>query len=225
MSSIDKLVVAALVEDDRKRKAGMKWKHDKKKAFEERVGVIENSLVSPRAYYYIVSLNDEPVSFEHFKDRDPNVRATQGIYSLTYFPDTDYKQKKGQPYVIGQDLIRWRITCSGYPHWKCLAKRIPELGWIDRNTNISRGLFAIAKQHPGLTLMFTPKLDEYCEMIQKKADELGIDIDHKPLVAYKCSQKDYEEKFKNKQLSEIKQFYHYMKEINEAEKESIEHGE
>lgn len=224
-SGIVQLIQAAMLEDDAKNRIGIKYSRERKKAFEEQVGVIEDTLISPRAYLYIVSLKEEPVSFEHFKDRDPNVTSTQGMYTIKYIPSTDRRSIKGKPYQIGQDLIRWRVMCSGYPHWKCLAKRIPELGWLDRNTSITRELFAIAKEHPGMAFFFTVDWVRYANMIEEKAEAMGIDIDNKPFVAYKCSREDYLEKYNVKHLAEKKQFYHYMKEINAAEKESLEDAE
>ena len=224
-SGIVQLIQAAMLESDARNRMSLKYSKERKKAFEEQVGAIENTLISPRVYYYVVDLRDEPVSFDKFTDRDPNVISTQGLYTIRYIPTTQRGSNKAKPFQIGQDLIRWRIMCSGPAHWKCLAKRIPELGWLDRNTTLTRDMFAMAKRHPSMAFFFTIKWDEYSKKIIKKAEEMGVDIDNKPFVAYKCSQQDFKEKYSKKHLAEKKQFYHYMKEINEAEKESIEHGE
>ena len=189
------------------------------------MGITENSLISPRAYNYIVDLRDKPVSIESFENKDPNVRGTRGLYSIKYIPSTDINYKEGYHYQIGQDLIRWKVLCSGYPMWKALAKRIPELGWLDRNSTLSVELFGIAQCHPGMPVWFTIRWEDYTNKINAKAEEESIDIDKRPLVAYKCSLSKYETEYKGKELAKIKEYNDYAAIYNQIRKETTKDGE
>lgn len=223
MTDLQKLAAMALIEDNKNHKIRLKLKKQRQTFLDER-GIIENSLISPRAYNYIVDLREKPVSIESFQNKDPNVRGTRGFYSIKYIPSTDIKYKEGLHFQIGQDLIRWRVLCSGYPMWKALAKRIPELGWLDRNSTLSSELFGIAQCHPGMPVWFTIKWEEYTNKINAKAEEENIDIDKRPLVAYKCSQSEYEAEYKGKELADIKEYNDYAAIYNQTRKEITEHG-
>lgn len=219
MSSLQNVMAAVLISDSKQHKERLRLK-EQNEAYWYGVGVIENSLISPHSYNKIVSLLDEPVSFQHFKNMDPTVTGTKGLYTIRYIPESDSRYIKGLHYQIGQDLLYWRVMCSGYTQWKALASKIPELGWIDRNSNICHELFAIAKSHPGLAFNFTVDWVRYSQMINKKAEEAGIDIDNKPFMAYICSQEDYEKLFKGKQLAKKKEYNDYVKEVAEVRKET-----
>ena len=223
MNELQKLTAMALIEDNKQHKIRLKLKKQRQTYLDER-GIIENSLISPRAYNYIASCADEPVSAENFQNKDPNIFGTRGFYSIKYIPSTDIKYKEGLHFQIGQDLIHWRVLCSGYSMWKALAKTIPELGWIDRNSTLCPELFGIAQAHPGMPVWFTIDWVKYTQMINQKAEEKNIDIDHKPLVAYKCSQSEYESKFKGKELAEPKSYNDYATIYNQIRKETTEDG-
>lgn len=224
MTELQKLTAMALIEDNKQHKVRLKLKKQRQTYLDER-GIIENAFISPTAYNYIVNLQDKPVSAKNFESKDPNVRGTRGLYSIKYIPTTDFKYKEGLHYQIGQDLIRWKVLCSGYKMWKALASKIPELGWIDRNSTLSSKLFGIAKCHPGMTVWFTIDWIRYADKIIIEAEQQGIDIDNKPLVAYKCSIEEYEDEYKGKELVDIKEYNDYAAIYNQTRKEITEHGE
>ena len=166
-----------------------------KKFSEFRNGVNEavtrqNIFTPGKVYTYLVSVDDQPITLKDFRELKPNIRATRGAYTIQYIPAGSVKRNPKFPYLIGQDLVRIRVTVSGPKHWRALCSRIPELGWVNRNSTLSDGLFGIAKKHPGLVLRFGIDFVKYCDKIESRANELGIDIDHKPLVLYQWGADD-----------------------------------
>ena len=151
----------------------------------------QNIFVPGRVYNYLVSLADFPITMNDFRklERD-DIRVTHGFYTLQYIPAGSVKRNPKFPYLIGQDLVRLRVTVSGPKHWSALCSRVPELGWIKRNSTLSDAMFGIAKKHPGLVLRFGIDFPKYCDKITNRASELGIDIDNKPLVLYQWSAED-----------------------------------
>lgn len=224
MTDLQKLTAMVLIEDSKQHKQRLKLKKQRETYLNEK-GINENDLISPRAYNYIVDLRSKPVSVESFKNKDPNIRGTRGLYSIKFIPSTDFKYKEGLHFQIGQDLIRWKVLCSGYPMWKALAKRVPELGWLDKNTTLSPALFGIAQCHPGMTVWFTIDWEKYTDKVKEEAVQENIDIDKRPLVAYKCSVEEYEQSYKGKELADIKQYNDYASVYNEVRKENFDHGE
>lgn len=166
-------------------------------------------------YKYIVNLHDEPVSVESFESFDPDVVATRGQYTISYIPLKSRFRNPKFPYLIGQDLVRIRITVSGPAHWGMVCKRVPEFAWLNRNTDVMK-LFRIAKMHPGLTIRFGIKFPEYCEKIEKRAEELGMDIDHKPLVSYAWD-KTFAAKYGHKELNPKRTKQDYETVLSEVE--------
>ena len=145
---------------------------------------IEKQFACEPVYQYIVSIEDKPITKQRFLNFDSDIKFTRGMYSIQYIPLRAYKRNPKFPYLIGQDLVRLRITVSGPRHWGCLCQRIPELGWIQRNSTFRDELFAIAKKHPGLVLRFGIDYAKYCAKIEERAEREGLDIDHKPLFTY-----------------------------------------
>ena len=223
MTDLQKLAAMALIEDNKNHKERLRLKKQRQTYLDER-GISENAFISPTAYNYIVHLQDKPVSAENFQNKDPNIRGTRGLYSIKYIPTTDKNYKEGLPFQIGQDLIRWRVLCSGYKMWKALASKIPELGWIDRNSTFESKLFALAECHPGMTIWFTIDWVRYAEKITTKAELENIDIDKRPLVAYKCSLSKYETDYKGKELADIKEYNDYAAIYNQVRKEITKNG-
>ena len=109
--------------------------------------------------------------------------------------------------------------------WRALANRILELGWIDRNSTLEPGLFGLAKSHPGMTIWFTIDWLKYADKIMEEAKQQNLDIDNKPLVAYKCSVEEYENNFKEKELADIKEYSDYASVYSQVRKEITEDGE
>ena len=148
-------------------------------------------------YNKIVRLSEEPIIVDNVLPRD--CRMTNGWFTITYNPSGSPKLVKGKPYTIGQDLIHGRFCVSGVKHWKALCERIPEFAFIKKWSNFDTGLFALAKQHPGVAFGFNLNWVAYATMIEKKAEEMGIDIDHKPFFVYKTKKEEMkilEEKYK-----------------------------
>ena len=154
------------------------------------VATSQNIFTPGKVYTYLVALDDQPITLKDFAQLKPNIRATHGFYTLQYIPAGSMKRNAKFPYLIGQDLVRIRVTVSGPAHWAKLCERIPELAWLKRNSTISGELFSIAKKHPGLVLRFGIDFVKYCAKIESRASELGIDIDHKPLVLYQWGAND-----------------------------------
>ena len=178
--------------------------------------LIQNIFTPQSSYYYVVSLSEKPVSLKDFKSFDPDIKITKGLYTIQYIPMADCSRNPKFPYLIGQDLVRIRVTVSGPAHWGCLCERIPELKWIKRNSTFTDELFRIAKMHPGLAIRFGIDIPRYCRLIEKKAEEMGIDIDHKPLVCYQWSEK-FREENKDKQICPIRTKADYVDVLQEVE--------
>lgn len=151
---------------------------------DNKVETSQNIFTPGKVYSYLVSIYDNPISLEDFEKLKPEIRCTHGFYTIQYIPAGSVKRNPKFPYLIGQDLVRIRVTVSGPKHWGAMCARIPELGWIKRNSTITDSMFAIAKMHPGLVLRFGIDFVKYCDKIINRAKELGIDIDNKPLVTY-----------------------------------------
>lgn len=122
--------------------------------------------------------------------------------------------------MIGQDLIRWRVMVSGPAHWKKLSEKVPELGWIDRNSTLSKELFNLAAQHPGMNFYFTVDWVRYADMIRAKAEQYGMDIDNRPFVVWAGPNWQKEEMNEKYKLAEKRKKSYYIQEDIEAEKES-----
>lgn len=173
----------------------------------------------------VVSLDEEPICLEPFSGIFPrNVRTTNGFFSLVYNPEGSPKRIKDKPYTFGQDLIAARISVSGIRHLKALGTRIPEIGWILKWSNFDERLFAVAKKHPGVAFGFNVRWADYAEMIENKAEQMGIDIDHKPFLIYVTSaakMKELREKYK---MMPPPTKEDYQSVLDEVDKEEIRHG-
>lgn len=179
------------------------------------VGDSSQNIFTPgKVSIYVVSIDDFPISLQHFRELKSNIRATRGAYTIQYLPAGSVKRNPKFPYLIGQDLVRIRVTVSGPRHWGCVCDRIPELAWIKRNSTLSDEMFAIAKKHPGLVLHFGIDFVKYCNKIESRAEELGIDIDHKPLVLYQWGASNVPNV--DGYLNPIKTKEDYNKELKEA---------
>lgn len=161
----------------------------------EEIEVNAQAFVSPLAYKYIIDLRDRPVFFEQIQNLDPNLRATKGMYMIKYVPKGSADRKKGRPWKIGQDLIRWDIRVSGPVEWNSLCEKIPELAWLKRNSTLTPNMFNIAVKHPGMSFWFTIKWDEYETYLEQQLEQLKLKLD-KVFVSRKCSFSDYKELYK-----------------------------
>ena len=185
---------------------------------EDRSEIIAKTLVNPFSLYKLVSLDEKPVSFDTYvSGSDNNIRATRGIYTITY---VSRPNSQGKNYMVSQDLMSGMFTVSGWPHFVKLCERIPELAWIKRNSiGLCPELFAMAKRHPGLGFQFTIDWIRYGQKIIETAEAEGIDIDNKPFVAFKCNYKDFDEKYRFKVLGPKKRTVSYRDMFRAAEAE------
>lgn len=216
---IDTIVSQAKLEEaDRQAQIGYSRMLEKRE-MEKEGKIIPDALIAPSSYKVVVNINEIPVSFKTFTSYEKDVFVTKGSYMIMYFPKASRKSVPGKPYFIYQDLIHMRLCVSGPAHWRCLCRRIPELDWIRRNTNFTNDLFALAKRHPGIPFFFSIDYSKYAKKIMDQAEKEGIDIDNKPFVAYKCSEKDYQELYKDKFLHRQRTKTELAPELNAAEKD------
>lgn len=133
----------------------------------------------------VVALSEEPIVVDLNSGLlRTDVRTTNGFYTITYNPIGSPKYVKDKPYTFGQDMVKGRFCVSGSRHLRALSKRIPEFAFILKWSNYDEGLFGLAKKHPGIPFPFNLNWVQYGDMIEKKAEEKGIDIDHKPFLVY-----------------------------------------
>lgn len=181
--------------------------------------IIAKTLVNPFSPYKVVDLTEKPVSFDTYVSNlsDSNVRATRGIYTITYVSRPGDNRKH---YWVSQDLISGLFSVSGWNHFVHLCERIPELDWIRRNSlGLGPELFNMAKRHPGLGFQFTIDWVRYGQKIIEAAQAEGIDIDNKPFVAFKCNYKDFDDKYRFKTLGPKRRTVSYKDEFKEVEKD------
>lgn len=193
---MSKKTTAELISDAAKREGANKSEIARNRGFSRfrdnvtESGSSQNIFTPGKVYTYLVEINDQPITLRDFAELKPGIRATHGFYTIQYIPAGSMKRNPKFPYLIGQDLVRLRVTVSGPAHWRALCDRIPELAWVNRNSTICPELFGIAKKHPGLVLRFGIDFVKYCDKITNRANELGVDIDNKPLVMYQWGKND-----------------------------------
>ncbi len=177
-----------------------------------------DALVSPYAYKSIIRLDEKPVFIEQIRDLDPQVRSTKGFFLLKYLSKGNYDYLPGRPFRIGQDLMRWDVRVAGPNHFHALAKKIPELGWIERNTTISDKLFDIARRHPNMSFWFGVDWVAYEEKLQAQSKEeisstfvakkVSVDV-------YEKNKEDYDKKLEKRYFIDV------LKEVNDCERLDI----
>lgn len=188
------------------------------KAYSEKDGleceVSALSPVSPYAYKYIIRLDEGVPNWDQIMALDPNLRATKGLYMIKYIPRGSKDYKKGRPFRIGQDLVRWDVHISGYKAWTKLAEVLPEFRWLFRNSTLTENMFRIAVEHPGMALWFSVKWDEYEAMLKQKSSAVQKGL----LMSRKSSVAEYKTlpQLENTTLK-IRYFNDILKEINEVE--------
>lgn len=187
-------------------------------------GINAYAYASPYNYKYIVRLDEKPVKWAQIKNLDPNIRATKGLYMIKYIPKGSIQRKKGRPFLIGQDLIRWRLCVSGSNYWHYLAKQVPEIGWLERNSTLTDNMFKLAKMHPGMSLWFSVKWDEYEAKIQTQLIEAEGKDTVTPFASSCCPLDQYKKLFKSKDKRILlRNWNEVLGEINAVEKsESVQ---
>lgn len=218
-SVAQRIIETALTEKQKGEKAHIGLR---KKSYE----ITQNQFACEPVYINVVSIEDKPITKARLFRFDSDIKFTKGLYSIQYLPASHKKRNPKFPYVIGQDLVRLRVTVSGPRHWGCLCQRIPELGWLDRNSTFKDEYFAIAKKHPGLVIKFGIDYSKYCAKIEERAEKEGIDIDHKPLFTYSWNDTVREE-MNNIDFDKrvVKTKSDYIKELQEVENSRTVQGE
>ena len=187
----------------------------------EEVEINPGASASPYVYKYFVRLDDKPVVWDQIQDLDPMLRATKGVYMIKYTPRHSTDHRKGRPFKIGQDLIRWDVRVSGYKYWTKLCETVPEFGWLSRNSTLTEGLFRLAVLHPGMSLCFTIKWEEYEAKLQAQIHRKPSKKDQGPFCSRKTSLTEYKKikdlPHENKTI-QIRYFNDILKEVNEAER-------
>ena len=197
-------------------------------SYQRKKEISENGTIQPFFLKKVVSISERPVSLDTFTNYDPDVKCTNGWYSIRYNPVGSTDHVKGKPWTIGQDLVCMKVSVSGVRHWHCLCRRIPELGWIERNSTLTDAMFGIAKKHPGMSFGFNVDWVKYCDKIEKKAAELGIDIDHKAFVTYRAKKEVIQEINDTHKLAKFKTKEDYedvLKEIDNEFQEEMRSNE
>ena len=202
--------------DKKEQKNKYRFNEGKIKYGDYECDVNAQSPFSPYTYKYIVRLDDTPVNWDQIFGLDPLLRVTKGLYMIKYVPRGCKDHRKGRPWKIGQDLIRWDIRVSGPKHWLKLCSTVPELDWLNRNSTFDLRMFDIAVQHPGMTFWFSVDWVMYDQKIKSQNK-----LDEGSLVSRKVSASDYIEFYKQKDKTIlIRYFNDILKEINDAERDS-----
>lgn len=164
---------------------------------------IEDNLLSNTSWRVVVDLNDEPITVDLSKcDSYPkSVRSTCGQYAIKYLPKASRSRNDKFPFVFINDMTPNRICVSGPAHLRAVGSRIPEVGWILRNSNYESGLFHYAWVHPGLKIPFSINAAKYADKVCEKARAMGIDTsgnNYKPFVNFLTTQREMDAKYGNK---------------------------
>ena len=180
----------------------------------QEVEINANSPASPYTYKYLCRMDDKPVVWDQIQNLDPMLRATKGLYMIKYTPVHSKDYRKGRPFKIGQDLIRWDIRVSGPKEWHELCARIIEFGWLERNATMNDEWFRLAKLHPGMAFWFSVDWLRYEAKLNSQVQE-PLDM---PFGVRKASVDEYKkvQKAKDKAVM-IKYFNDILKEINDVE--------
>lgn len=180
----------------------------------QEVEINANSAASPYTYKYICRMDDKPVVWSQIRDLDPMLRATKGLYMIKYTPVHSKDYRKGRPFKIGQDLIRWDVRVSGPKEWHELCKRVIEFGWLERNSTMTDDWFRFAKAHPGMTFWFTVDWVRYEQVLNAQSDT----VLERPFGSRKASVEEYRTKLKAQDKAVlIRYFNDVLTEINEVE--------
>lgn len=182
---------------------------------EEEVEVSAWSFASPFVYKFAIRLDEQPLYWDQVQNLDPAIRMTKGLVMIKYTPRGSKDYKKGRPFKIGQDLIRWDIRVSGPKEWEQLARRIPELKWLQRNSTLTRRMFDLAGKHPGMTFWCNVNWEKYADKLQAKSDVYLSS----PFLCHKTSVRDYKEIFKSQDKTlKIRCFNDIISDVNKVER-------
>lgn len=231
MNDIDKIKASAKIEMDReyhgndcKPNTGLKYydyRHGKvwaknEEGKDEEIEVNRDSFCSPFVYKFAVRLDEKPVKWEDVKRYDPMIRATKGLCMIKYTPRGSKDYRKGHPFKIGQDLIRWDIRVSGKKEWNELCDRIPELNRLRNNSTLNNRMFDLAARHPGMTFWCTVDWVKYADKLQAQTEEEL----YRAYVSRKVSVQDYKDLYMDKDKDKaliLRGFNHIIKELQEVE--------
>lgn len=195
------------------------------KRAKKKLGLNAKGIPVSAFYNKVVDITEQPIIADPVSGMlRPTVRTTNGFFTITYNPEGSPKRVNGKPFTFGQDMVRGRFCVSGAKHLRALSARIPEFAFILKWSNFEVGLFAMAKQHPGVPFPFNLNWAKYGDFVEKRAEQMGIDIDHKPFFVYITSSaklKELREKYKMLPNPDREQ---YQSVLDEVDKEEIRHG-
>ena len=160
--------------------------------------LIENSIISPNQTRVMVHLQDKYITYADIDAlTDKNIRATRGTFFIKYDKVSKFRNNKF-PYIVGTDLMGFKVRVSGLRHFLAMTKELPEFAWILRNTNFTPAYFKLAKTHIGIQIPFSINAGAYAERVYADAEAQGYDPQNLPngvLVSFRCAQ-DREKEFK-----------------------------
>lgn len=181
----------------------------------------EDRLVSTHQTRYTISLTDKLIRYQTIADLDvSDIRLTNGIYAIRFnSPRSIRKTRRGRsdlPFTIATDLLGFHLTVRNAMHFRALAKVIPELAWMIRNTNYDDELFHIAENHVGIHIPFCLDVVKYHNKLKKQAIAEG---ERNPelfagFVSFNCAQAV--EKNFSKTIPAPKSAVDYGKELADA---------
>lgn len=94
---------------------------------------------------------------------------TSGNYTITR--KTSNPSRQGKNFVLNCDLFRChRLRVASYKEFEELSKTDEKVKWLVNNTNISKDLFRIAKQHRDLPLPFCIDFVKYEKHLKENAE-------------------------------------------------------
>lgn len=180
----------------------------------EVVEINRQSCMSPLVYKFALRLDEKPVSWDDIKALDPMLRTTKGLVMIKYTPKHSKDYRKGRPFKIGQDLIRWDIRVSGKKEWHELCDRIPELNRLRNNSTLSDKMFDLAVMHPGMTFWCNVDWVKYYNKLQAQTQE-KLD---RPFVSRKVSVQEYKDIYKKGDKAiMLRTLNHIIKEVQAVE--------
>lgn len=169
------------------------------------LAVIESGLLAEEKFRLVIQLDEEPLRTGNAYDLEPLVRTTNGQYYVKYYGPNYRSEKRRNMYLVQNDMLPSPLFVYGWKHLLYLARRIPEINWIVRNTNIGEGLFYVAKDHQGVHIPFAVNCVKYAKHITERKKQLGIE-DNIPCFGAFCSEEDFaRHKYGNKFVFRLKQ--------------------
>lgn len=132
---------------------------------EARVGLAIDGASTSFRRCAIINLFDLPVKDSDILESNPDIRGTRFMYGLRYQPCMS--REGTADFVINADIIdtKEKIRVHCFDQLKQMAKSIPEVAWLLRNTNLNDDLFAMAKININIRIPIAFDAVEYARKI------------------------------------------------------------